>query len=114
MNGRSAPGTWECKVIMTFCKLHLTSCSGRNASGRTPPGRKTAQSVVPWLAAALLAACGAPAGDPAGERNPGTHAAEGYGDAIASARALIDSLIVVQGIPGMSVAVGRGSEVIWS
>ena len=114
MNDRSALGTRECKVIMTFCNLLFTVGPGRSGSGRTPRHPKTAQSAVPWLAAVLLAACGAPAGDPAGGRNPGTHAAEGYGDAIASARALIDSLMEAQGIPGMSVAVGRGPDVIWS
>ena len=102
---------------MTFGNLLFTVCAGRNGSGATPPRPQTAQFiVVPWLAAALLAGCGqgAPASDPAGGRNPGTHAAEGYGDAIASARALIDSLMEARGIPGMSVAVGQGSEVIWS
>ena len=68
------------------------------------------------VATLLLAACGggAPGVEAAGGRNPGAQVADGYADAIASARALIDSLMAADAIPGMSAAVGMGSEVLWS
>ena len=48
-----------------------------------------------------------------GEALAGSSAGE-HSAAIESARLLIDSLMEAEAIPGLSVAVGRGSEVLWS
>ena len=71
------------------------------------------------LAAAGSGACGeggrtgsAP-GAPAEADGAGVVAA-GYDAAVGSARLLIDSLMAAEAIPGLSVAVGQRSEVMWS
>jgi len=43
---------------------------------------------------------------------PATHAP--HAEAIGTARRLLDSLMAAGSIPGLSVAVGRGSEILWS
>ena len=59
----------------------------------------------------LVAGCGG--SPPAADPTVG-HAAEGYFAAIESARAILDSVMVAENIPGLSVAVGNVSEVLWS
>lgn len=64
------------------------------------------------FAFALLLApgCGQPEGG-----QPSSAAYESpHGEAIEEARALLDSLMDAEWIPGLSVAVGRGSQLIWS
>lgn len=56
---------------------------------------------------------GAAPGAPAEADGAGVVAA-GYDAAVSSARLLIDSLMAAEAIPGLSVAVGRRSEVMWS
>ncbi len=66
--------------------------------------------------AAGSAACGEggqPGGPPEDEAGAGTVAA-GYDAAADAARMLIDSLMAAESIPGLSVAVGRAAEVLWS
>lgn len=68
------------------------------------------------LAVAGSAACGEggrAGGQPEAEAGAGTVAA-GYDAAADSARLLIDSLMAAEAIPGLSVAVGRAAEVMWS
>ena len=82
-----------------------------------PRLRRTMTFRTAALASALLlAACrgGAPGMDSTGGRNPGTQVADGYAEAISAARAIIDSLMAADAIPGMSAAVGKGSEILWS
>ena len=93
---------------MTFCKLLFTVFSFGPSNH---PGRKQRWPGAALIAALLVAGCGGPA--PEADPTVG-HAAEEYSAAIESARALIDSLMAAQNIPGMSAAVGMGSEVIWS
>lgn len=92
---------------MTLRKVLFTSQS-TGPSG--PAGTLQWPRGAPVVGALLLVACeSAPAPDPTVG-----HANEEYSAAIESARALIDSLMEAQDIPGMSAAVGKGSEVIWS
>ena len=59
----------------------------------------------------FVAGCGG--SPPAADPTVG-HAAEEYSAAIESARAILDSVMVAEDIPGLSVAVGKGSETLWS
>lgn len=68
------------------------------------------------VAVAGSAACGEgvqPDGQAEAAAGAGTVAA-GYDVAAESARMLIDSLMAAEAIPGLSVAVGRAAEVMWS
>ncbi len=70
------------------------------------------------LAALLVAACGqgsqSPPADPTdGSASSGVAAPE-YSAAIASARDILGAVMEEESIPGLSAAVGRGSEVLWS
>lgn len=67
-------------------------------------GFRKAAPIVVALAVTGSMGCGEGGGSSAGEQS----------DAIESARLLIDSLMEAEAIPGLSVAVGRGSEVLWS
>ena len=70
---------------------------------------------MPVLAAALLLAGCGDAADRGDAPDPTVgHAAEEYSAAIGSARAILDSVMAAGNIPGLSVAVGMGSEVLWS
>ena len=66
-----------------------------------------------WVFAFVLLpalGCGQPTGDrpsTAGYENP-------HAGAIEEARALLDSLMQAEAIPGLSVAIGRGTQLIWS
>ena len=69
----------------------------------------------------LLAVTGAGACGEGGQSGGQTEAAAGagtvapgYDAAVDSARMLIDSLMAAEAIPGLSVAVGRATEVMWS
>ena len=93
---------------MTFGNVLFTVCSIERSG---PVSRQRWPKSALLVPALLLAGCGAPA--PAADTTVGDAAAE-YSAAIESARALIDSLMAAQDIPGMSVAVGQESEVIWS
>ena len=74
--------------------------------------------------AAGSSACGEEGGTSVAPGSPGDAAgagvgaagyvAAGYDAAVDSARLLIDSLMAAEAIPGLSVAVGRTSEVTWS
>ncbi len=95
---------------MTFCNVDVTLWP----MGRGRPATWQRLTRVPVLAAAVLAAgvlsagCG-DAPDPTVGHASGEHSA-----AIDSARAVLDSVMAAGGIPGLSVAVGMGSEVLWS
>lgn len=90
---------------MTFCNAIFTLLPmGR---GRPPTWHRPAK--IPVLAAGLLLAGCSDAPDPTVG-----HASEQYSAAIESARTVLDSVMAAGDIPGLSVAVGIGSEVIWS
>ena len=62
------------------------------------------------LVVLLLLGCGQPEPD----RLPTTRIESPYAAAIDEARALLDSIIDAEAIPGLSAAIGRGSQLIWS
>ncbi len=64
---------------------------------------------TPLAGALLLGGCAGPPPDPTVG-----YAAREYATAIDSARAVLDSVMAAEDIPGLSVAVGLGSEVLWS
>ena len=78
------------------------------------PGRVA--GVFALLAVLGSAACGegGPAVEQPGDAAAVGTAADGYAAAAESARMLIDSLMAAEAIPGLSVAVGRATEVLWS
>lgn len=94
-------------VNMTLCKVLFTSQSiGCGDPARTKPRFASALAV----GALLLVSCeGTLPPDPAAG-----HMAEEYSEAIDAARTILDSIMAAENIPGLSVAVGRGSEVLWS
>lgn len=105
---------------MTFCNVLFTSVQRTWRVDTTDESQASRRGcpagTVPWprvalaVGALLLVACdGAAAPDPAVG-----HVAEEYSAAVESARAILDSLIAAEDIPGLSVAVGRGSEILWS
>ena len=80
-----------------------TQTTRSRAPGR--PGRHPVPAVLLALLLGVGAACteqSAPTGDP------------GPAAAIVAARALLDSVMEAEAIPGLSVAVGMGSQVMWS
>lgn len=90
---------------MTFCNVFFTCQS----TGRGPAAPRQARPRATLLVATLLLAGCGEAPDPTVG-----HVSPEYAEAIDAARAVLDSLMEAQDIPGLSVAVGRGSEVIWS
>jgi len=88
----------------------------RESFQSSPIGLRGAATIFVVLIVLGSTACGE------GGRTPGQPAAEATdasaaaadGAAIESARLLIDSLMEAESIPGLSVAVGDGSEVVWS
>ena len=78
------------------------------------PGRFA--GVFALLAVVGSTACGegGPAVEQPGDAAAVGTAADGYAAAAESARILIDSLMAAEAIPGLSVAVGRATEVLWS
>ena len=84
--------------------------SRRRESDRASRGADGAARWAFAFAFLLTAGCGQPETDQrstAGYESP--HAA-----AIEEARALLDSLMQAEAIPGLSVAIGRGTQLIWS
>ncbi|MCY4400068.1 MAG: serine hydrolase [Gemmatimonadetes bacterium] len=79
---------------------------------RTPrsraPRRRYSRPVIAVLLGLLLGAGAACTEQPAATVDPGR------APAIEAARALLDSVMEAETIPGLSVAVGMGSEVLWS
>lgn len=69
-------------------------------------------AVVTGVQAAPGAVAPAAGQAPAASARPATHAPHAEG--IDAARLLLDSVMAAGSIPGLSVAVGRGSEVLWS
>ena len=80
------------------------------------PIRGKAPAFVVLLVAALAAACGGgpqAADQAAGDASLG-HAVPEYAAAIESARGILGAVMEEESIPGLSAAVGMGSEVLWS
>ena len=72
------------------------------------PSRSGRRPVLAVLLALLLGVGAACTEQPVATGDPGPAAA------IEAARSLLDSVMEAQAIPGLSVAVGKGSEVMWS
>ncbi len=73
--------------------------------------------LVLFLSASLAAACGGPAPQqvvPTSGAESVGHVAPEYSAAIESARGILRSFMEETSIPGLSAAVGRGSEILWS
>ena len=87
---------------------------GRRASGLVSQGVIQAWVNPGRVALAcvfvLLAGCG----QVETERTAATGGGSLYASAIEEARALLDSIMEAEAIPGLSVAVGRGSHLMWS
>ncbi|MDE2781410.1 MAG: serine hydrolase [Gemmatimonadota bacterium] len=79
-------------------------------------GKTSAFVVLVLLAGALSGACG---GEPQATDRPEGDASLGfaapeYSAAIESARGVLGAVMEEEAIPGLSVAVGRGTEILWS
>ena len=86
---------------------------GRRASNRASGRVRAHGGLARWplgLVVLLLLGCGQPEPD----RLPTTRIESPYAAAIDEARALLDSIIDAEAIPGLSAAIGRGSQLIWS
>ena len=86
---------------------------GRRASDRASRRVRSDGGSARWplgLVVLLLVGCGQAEPD----RLPTTGIESPYAAAIDEARALLDSIIDAEAIPGLSVAIGRGSQLIWS
>ena len=86
---------------------------GRRASDRASRRVRADGGSARWplgLVVLLLVGCGQAEPD----RLPTTGIESPYAAAIDEARALLDSIIDAEAIPGLSVAIGRGSQLIWS
>ncbi len=121
-------------MIKMVDMIDMHSPTASRAPGRglpVPPPtirRRGASVFVLLLGAWLTAACeGEPrpavrtTGESTGEMSAGTagetsagHAAPEYSAAIESARGILRSVMEEESIPGLSAAVGKGSQVIWS
>lgn len=86
---------------------------GSPASGRGLPGVAGARPKRRWAFAfvfLLTPGCGQPEAD---RRSTAAYESP-HATAIEEARTLLDSLMRAEAIPGLSVAVGRGTQLIWS
>ena len=81
----------------------------------TSRGRRPAFVILlaAWLAAAACGGALQTTDRPTAEASSG-HAAPEHSAAIESARAILRSVMDEESIPGLSVAVGKGSQVLWS
>ena len=77
-------------------------------AGSRDPRRHDRRPALAFLLALLLGAAAAC------QEQAGTTSDSGSSAAIEAARALLDSVMEAQAIPGLSVAVGVGSQVVWS
>ncbi len=81
-------------------------------------GRHRSRCAVVSLAAALfVTVAAASAGDARAQRLPTlaeAHAGDDFAEAVETARRLIGELMSEAGLPGASVAVGVGGEIVWS
>ena len=80
------------------------------------PNRERISPVVVVLVALLAVACGegVPTSDPTTEVTSVGHTAPEHSAAIESARGIVRSVMEEESIPGLSVAVAKGSQVLWS
>ena len=87
---------------------------GQRMSGRVAGGiAGTRPGWARWafgLAVVLATGCGEPAADRVSTASYETP----HAPAIEVARALLDSLMDAESIPGLSISIGRGSQLIWS
>ena len=86
---------------------------GRRASDRASGRVRAHVGSARWplgLVVLLLVGCGQAEPD----RRPATGIESPHAAAIDEARALLDSIIGTEAIPGLSVAIGRGFQLIWS
>ncbi|MDE2793189.1 MAG: serine hydrolase [Gemmatimonadota bacterium] len=87
----------------------VNQASGRESRGAVGAWVNPARWVLAFVMLLALG-CGQPAGDRASTaeyENP-------HADAIEEARALLDSLMLAEAVPGLSVAIGRGTQLLWS
>ena len=87
---------------------------GRRASDRASGRAVRACGRLVWLPLGLVVLLLVGCGQAEPDRLPATGIQSPHAAAIDEARALLDSIIGTEAIPGLSVAIGRGSQLIWS